>query len=68
MMWKWRRSGESDVAVLAAGGDPGAAGQAVASGPSPIGDETAAVDAFAAVLRALGQHAFDLDQLSAISF
>ena len=54
--------------MLATGDDTGDDGQVgdllVGSGD----DDAAAIDAFAAVLRGLGQHAFDLDHLSAISF
>ena len=67
-MWKWRRSNEADVAVLATG-DAAENGGRNGVPPTPLLDnETVAVDAFVAVLRALGQHAFDLDQMSAISF
>ena len=67
-MWKWRRTGEGDVAVLAAREEAEDAGPAGGPVPCPVDEDAAAVDQFVAVLRALGQHAFDLEHVSAISF
>lgn len=64
MMWKWKRSNDGNAAV--AQPENGVADHRASMPVGEDGDE--AIDAFVAVLRTLGQHAFDVEHLTALSF
>jgi diguanylate cyclase len=62
-MFKWKRT-QTEIPRLASS----PAATELLDAPGPAEDDELALEAFVRVLRALGQHAFDLEHESAISF